>query len=70
MTNVATETWRTEAFCPEHSRLERIDRVRSTTPLGGTTVTPTFHAVVTLACGEGLTIVTTARNLSAMKETA
>jgi len=62
-----TESWRTEAWCPKHSRLEHINEVRSFSALSSILRTDAIEARVTLACGEKVSIVTTARNLEAMK---
>lgn len=64
------ESWRTEAYCPVHSRQERIVRVRSAVQLTSVYTITTYHAQITTKCGWGGTIVTTARNLQLMEKSA
>ena len=58
------ETWRTQVWCPKHEFVEQVTRLQSEMPLY---LVPAFEAGVILECGQRRAIVTTFRNLTAMR---
>lgn len=58
------EAWRTQVWCPKHERVEQVICLQSEMPLY---LVPAFEAGVILECGKRRAVVTTFRNLTAMR---